>query len=87
MHAWKAYCVILTAMLVGDGHIAKIAAIYRRVVGASLNRRVIDAVRGHVSIHQTLKLGVVGRKTLFDVLDAADAGEAGGRRHRCASEK
>ena len=74
-------------MLVGDGHIAKVAADDRRIIVASFDGGVVDAVCSHVAINQTLERGVVGGKTVLDVVDAADAGQASSRSHRGACEK
>ena len=72
----ESYRVFFAIMLVGDGYIAEVATICGRIVVACFDGRVVDAVCGHISEHQTLKCSVVGRELSFDVVDAADAGQA-----------
>jgi hypothetical protein len=82
----KSYRVILPAMLVCDSHVAKIATIHGRIVVACFDGGIVDAVCGHFHIHQTLERSVLRGKACFDVVDAANAGQAASRCHRCASE-
>ena len=73
-------------MVVGDGYVAEVATICGRLVVSCLNGGVVDAVCSHIAIHQALKRSVLRGKACFDVVDAADAGQAASRGHRCASE-
>lgn len=73
-------------MLIGDGYVAEVATICGRIVVACFDGGIVDAVCGHVTVHQALKRSIVRREGLFDVVDVADAGQAASRGHRCASE-
>ena len=73
-------------MIVCDSNVAKVATICGRIVVACFDGGVVDAARGHISVHQTLKRSVVGREACFDVVDATNAEQAASRCRRCASE-
>ena len=82
----KPYRIILAIVIVGDGNVAEVATICGGIVVACLNGGVVHAVCSHIAIHQALKRSVLRGEACFDVVDAADAGQAASRGHRCASE-
>ena len=73
-------------MLIGDGNIAEVATIHGGIIVTCFDGGVVDAVCSHISIYQALKRSVLRGKARFDVVDAADTGQAASRGHRCASK-